>query len=275
MPSTNIIKSDAKAFLKDKWPQAIGIGAILLSVLCFHIIVFSVIMQLFVNPLGNVASLVVALAVLLLIGQFFGVPLVYGALRWFWFTVHGAEVPINEIFCYFSSGREYAKVISLSFRIFVRVLTILVLCYLPSIVITVARQPELYNLFGVSMPYFVSSLWVLNNMLELFGTILSAILLLRYFAAPVLMINDANISPQEALHLSVIISKQVNGRTISFSLSFIGWGILSLLVVPLLYILPYFLVCYAAYCKHLIANYNNIVSFQNQTYYPHYQPPRY
>lgn len=275
MPSTNVIKSAAKACLKEKWPKAIGIGAIILSVLCLHIAVFSAINQIFLTLLGNVASLTLSLTALLLLVEFFGMPLIYGALRWFWFSVHNAEVPISEVFCYFSSGREYAKAISLSFRIFIRIVAILVVCYLPSIIITVIRQPELYNLFGFAMPYFVSSLWALNSVLELFGTILSAILLLRYFAAPILMINDINVSPQEALHLSVIISKQANGRTLGFLLSFVGWGLLALLVVPLLYVFPYFLACYAVYCKYLIANYNNIVSLQNQTYYPHYQPPKY
>lgn len=275
MLSVNYVKHQAKTALNNKWPAAVAIGAILLSMLCLLIVVFSIFCTVFSNYFGNAVSSFLSVIPLLLIGQFFSMPLVYGMLRWFWFTVQGASVPISEIFCYFSNGREYARAISLSFRVFCRVVAIIVLCYLPSIIITLVCQPEIYNFFGFPMPYFVSSLWGIGNMMEVFGAILSVILLLRYFAAPILMINNSDISPQEALHLSVIISKQANGKTFLFLLSFIGWAILSLLVLPLLYAAPYFLASYSVYCKHLIDNYNNIVSIQNQTYYPHYQPPKF
>lgn len=275
MPPTNVIKQTVKNSLKNNWSHGLGIGAILLSVFCLHIAVFSVLCSIFSNAFGNITSNIIATIALILIGQFFGMPLIYGVIRYFWFFTQGANIPIKEIFCYFSDGREYLKAISLSFRIFLRIVTILVLCFLPSIILTVIRQPEIYNFFGFEMPYFVSTLWGLTNIFELFGTVLSVVLLLRYFAAPILMINDNNISPQEALHLSVIISKQANGRTLGFLLSFIGWLLLSTLIVPLIYIFPYFLASYAVYCRYLIDNYNNMVSMYNHNCYPRYQPPRY
>lgn len=275
MPTTNTIKAEARLSLKDKWPKALGIGALALSSFCLIYVFFSMLYLMFSGALGSTWGMVLSLIPAFFIWQFFCVPLLYGVLRWFWFTASGEDIPVNEIFFYFSRTREYIRSISLGFRIFCRIVGILFVCFLPSGIISVLCRPALYDMLNFAMPFFVSSLWSLGNVLTLFGTILSTILLLRYFAAPILMINDNNISPQEALHLSSIISKQVNGKTFGFLLSFFGWAILSLLVIPLLYILPFFMASYAIYCKYIIENYNRVAELQNKTYYPNYKPPRF
>lgn len=275
MPTTNTIKSEARLSLKDKWPKALGIGALVISAFCLIYVFFSMLYLMFSGTLGSTWGIVLSLIPAFFIWQFFGVPLLYGALRWFWFTATGEDVPVSEVFFYFSRTKEYIRSISLGFRIFCRIVAIIVVCFLPSGIISILCRPTLYDMLNFNMPFFVSSLWSLGNVLTLFGTILSIILLLRYFAAPILMINDNNISPQEALHLSNIISKQVNGKTFTFLLSFFGWAILSLLVIPIIYILPFFMASYAIYCKHLIENYNRLAELQNKTYYPNYKPPRF
>lgn len=266
MPPTKAVKANTKTALHEKWPQVIGIGAILLSVLAIHFVLISIVATLLTGFVGELWATIIGLAVGLLVCQFFGMPLIYGALRWFWFTVGDADVPLCEIFCYFSRGGEYLRALSLSFRVFVRIVTILFLCFLPSLIVLAVRHPYTYDLLNFSMPYWASSIWALGNVLTAFGTVLSAILLLRYFAAPILVINNPSITPQEALHLSVILSKNANGRTLGFILSFIGWGLLSLLAVPLLFTLPYFLGCYCVYCRFLIHHYNRTVSITSNTY---------
>lgn len=275
MPTTNNIKAEAKFSLKDKWPKALGIGALVISAFCLIYVFFSMLYLMFSKTLGSMWGMVLSLIPAFFIWQFFGVPLLYGALRWFWFTATGEDIPVNETFFYFSRTKEYIRSVSLGFRIFCRIVAILFVCFLPSGIISVLCRPALYDMLNFAMPFFVSSLWSLGNVMTLFGTILSTILLLRYFAAPILMINDNNISPQEALHLSSIISKQVNGKTFAFLLSFLGWAMLSLLVIPMLYILPFFMASYAVYCKYLIENYNRLAELQNKTYYPNYKPPRF
>lgn len=270
MPPSHVIKQNANTSLRDKWPQAIGVGAIVLSVFCIHVVLLETFAMILQNFLPQTAAVLISCLPIILAGQFFGMPLLYGALRWFWFSSLEADVPISEVFCYFSDGREYLRAISLSFRVFVRIVGILFLCFLPTLLIEAARSPYTYQLFHSSMPYWVSSIWAFGRLMTLFGTVLSVILLLRYFAAPILMINDPSISPQEALNLSVIISKNANGKTLGFLFSFFGWYLLSLLVVPLLYIIPYFLCSYAVYCRYLINHYNRTVSIPSAAAYPHY-----
>lgn len=260
MPNNYIIKSNAKTSLENKWSAAISVGAIILSVFCLYI----VLLQLIITPIATVFSeataFFVIIAFTIVAAQLFGMPLLYGALRWFWFTSTDVDVPISEVFCYFGSGKEYLRALSLSFRIFMRSSSVLFFCFLPSLVIVAISSPTTYSMFNASMPYWASSVWALGNTLTFFGIIMSFLLLLRYFAAPILMINDPSITPHEALDLSVIITKNANGKTFSFVLSFFGWGLLSFLYLPVLFTLPYFLASYSVFCRFLINHYNRRIA---------------
>ena len=260
MPTSAAIKADAKLSLKDKWPAALGIGAIILSVYCLNTIIMQIAIMLFETLIAEVWLTVIAFGIGILFCQFFFAPFLYGALRWFWYTTNKNDVPVNEVFYYFSSLKLYLRALSLSVRIFGRIIGILIICFLPALIVGAVGSPTTYQILGYEMPSWATYVWLLFNVLAAFGIVMSFILLLRYFAAPILMINDGNISPQEALHLSVIISKNANGKTFSFVMSFFAWGLLSLLYIPMIFTLPYFICSYAIYCKTLINNYNNIVS---------------
>lgn len=263
MPPVKVVKANAKTSLLNKWSSAIGIGTIILSILCVHIILLNVFATLFSGLVSDFLATLLGLVLTVITLPFFAMPLLYGALRWFWFTANDADVPVSEIFCFFSSSSEYLRALSLSYRIYFRITSILLFCFLPSIIIWVVRNPQTYSILNFSMPYWTSSMWVLGNIFNFFGTTFSIILLLRYFIAPILMINDRNLSPQEALDLSVIISKATNGRTLSLLLSFFGWGLLSLLFIPMIYTIPYFLASYSVYCRFLINHYNRIIVTPN------------
>ncbi|MBE6761373.1 MAG: DUF975 family protein [Ruminococcaceae bacterium] len=260
MPSNTIIKTNAKTSLQNKWSAAISVGAIILSVFCLYIVLLQLILIPITTIFNEVTALFIVIALSVVFAQLFGMPLLYGALRWFWFTSSDAEVRVSEIFCYLGSGKEYLRALSLSFRIFIRSSAVLFFCFLPSLVVTAISSPTTYSMFNSSMPYWASSVWALGNVLTIFGVVMSFVLLLRYFAAPILMINDPSITPHEALDLSVIITKNANGKTLSFVFSFFGWAVLSLLYLPILFTLPYFLVSYSVFCRFLINHYNRKIA---------------
>ena len=260
MPSNYIIKTNAKTSLQNKWSGAISIGAIILSFFCLYIVLLQLILIPITAVFNQLISTFIVIALTVVSAQLFGMPLLYGALRWFWFTSSDANVPIKEIFCYFSNGKEYLRALSLSFRIFTRSSTVLFFCFLPSLIIVTISSPTTYNIFNMSMPYWASSVWALGNTLTFFGIVMSFVLLLRYFAAPILMINSPSITPHEALDLSVVITKNANGKTLSFVLSFFGWALLSFLYLPTLFTLPYFLASYSVFCRFLINHYNRKIA---------------
>lgn len=265
MPENRVIKVNAKTSLKDKWSKALGIGALLLSVFCIYIISLQLVNTIILDVFGGYIAFFVSVLLTVLSVQVFGMPLLYGVLRWFWFTTADEDVPLSEVFCFFSSGKEYLRAFSLSFRIFFRSAVVMFFCFLPSLIITIISSPKIYDLFDFSMPNWTSSVWGLGNAFTFFGIIMSFIILLRYFAAPILMINDSTITPHEALDLSVVISLNANGKTFGFILSFAAWFLLSLLFVTTIFTLPYFLASYAVYCRFLINHYNRCIAnaYQN------------
>ena len=264
MPENYIIKTNAKTSLQNKWPKALGIGAVILSVFCLYIILANLIYIPATVMFGKETTTYILIAFTVVLSQFFIMPLLYGVLRWFWFTSADFDVPISEIFCYFSNGKEYLRAFSLSFRIFMRSSAILFVCFLPALIIVAISSPTTYEMLNTSMPYWASSVWALGNALTILGVFLSFILLLRYFAAPILMINDPSITPHEALDLSMVITKNANGKTFSFVVSFVGWILLSLFYIPIIFTLPYFLVSYAVYCRFLINYYNRRIASANE-----------
>lgn len=260
MPTSNIIKLNAKKSLKNKWSEAFAITALLLSVYCLNVIIAEISLTVLSNLVNKLWIYGIIIGETLFLGQFFIVPILYGILRWFWYSSQQTNVPISEIFCYFVNIKMYLRAVSLGFRIFLRVIFILLICCIPAFIIIALSSPTTYELLDFSMPYWATYVWLLGNVFTIFGIIVSVIMLLRYFAAPILMINDDNISPQEALHLSVIISKTSNGQTFAFICSFIGWFLLSILCIPLFFTIPYFFSSYCEYSRYLINNYNNAIN---------------
>lgn len=268
MPYNYVIKTNAKTSLSNKWPQALGIGAILLSVFCLYVVLLNLISFPISILFGEYSTLFAMIAFTVVLSQFFAMPLLYGVLRWFWFTSADYDVPVSEIFCYFANGKEYLRAFSLSFRIFMRSSFILFICFLPSLIIVAISSPTTYDMLDTDMPYWASSVWALGNTLTIVGIIMSFVLLLRYFAAPILMINDPSITPHEALDLSTIITKNANGKTLAFVASFAGWFALSLFYIPTIFVLPYFLASYSVYCRFLINHYNRQIANNQNVFNP-------
>ena len=112
MPSNYIIKANAKTSLENKWSGAISIGAIILSIFCLYVVFLQLILIPITAILNEFFTTVAVIVLTVVTAQLFGMPLLYGALRWFWFTSSDANVPISEIFCYFSNGKTLSFVLS-------------------------------------------------------------------------------------------------------------------------------------------------------------------
>lgn len=265
----NLVNQQTKFSLKDKWPQAIGIGAILLATLSGHYLFFEITYMLLANLMDILYAFILSAVTTVIIAQFFFFPLLYGALRWFWHSSNpdNPPIPISEIFCYISGSKLYLQALSLSFRIFFRTASIMFVCFIPSIIIMVLRYESTYELLNYQMPYWVESFWILGNFLNLFGLIASFLLMLRYFVAPILIIDDASTSPKEAMRLSALISKGIRANILSFIFAFLPLALLSFLVLPLLVTLPYFLCAYAIYSRSIIRGYIQHTKQINQNFF--------
>ena len=154
------------------------------------------------------------------------------------------------------------KIIDISTKSYIEVLIML-----GSLIVIAISSPTTYDMLNAPMPYWASSVWAIGNALTFLGLATSFVILIRYFAAPILMINDPSISPNEALDLSVIITKNANGKTSAFVFSFAGWVLLSVIFyLPLLFVVPYFLASYSVFCRFLINHYNRKIATPYNNY---------
>ena len=121
--------SQVGADIYGKWDIAIAIGSLFIAVLCIGALTISVLSSFFAGFSNTSVGVILSAIIVVGLWQFLGVPLLYGSLRWAWYTSLGENVPFYEVFYYFEDGYSYIRSISLGFRIFVRFILILIVFF--------------------------------------------------------------------------------------------------------------------------------------------------
>ncbi len=249
--SISTVESEAKKSLCGNWVIAI-VSA--LSVL-FSFLMIQNIAWVFSLVLGNVvANFIMILLTVLLCG-----PLTLGVFRLFWRMRGGlAESPATA-FYYFSSVARYYKAIKLCFMLSLRLLMFAAVFYLPAILLYIISSPALYDFLKVPIPMWSQYLQHLVNFFSSIGAVLIICSMLRFYLAPVLVIADDEMDVEEAVHMSAVIAKTSFTDFIFLVLSLLFWIIVSLLFIPLIFTLPYFIMCYIIHSNAAINDYNERV----------------
>ena len=93
---------------------------------------------------------------------------------------------------------------------------------------------------------------ILGHILLVLGGIFLVIFLMRYLLSVFLFVNDEESKPGALVRKSVRYMKGRCADAFVFGLSFLGWGLLSLLVLPILYVAPYLFMSFTLYAVYLI-----------------------
>lgn len=247
------IKKFAKLALKSHWPEAIAISMTVVALSLLDVILQAILTTVFrvdtvwsvfeptSFPKYSVAEGVGITAFSVLYGLLLFTPFTLGALRWFWMLAHGKDCSVRDVFYYFSSSRFFLKTVALSFLLFLRVVLGAVVCFLPYALLNVVITPELYNAFGVSMPVVISGIFPLVQFFKLAGGLLFVFWCFRYSLFFVALFNQPQMSANAMISYSVKITKGKLFRLTGFAVSFIGWLVLCILVLPLLFVVPFFM----------------------------------
>lgn len=258
-PTFTEIKKAALSSLKSRWPEAIAAAISLVSVALLDTLMQMTLMSIlkvdavwspFIPtsvPLYNaVAS--VGITVFSAVFSFtVSFPLLFGVMRWFWLVTGGSDPELGEIFCYFSSGKKFRKAMLISFGLFWRTVVAAVVSLLPCAICGMLLRPEVYNYFGYAMPLWVSALYPLVSIFKVIGIIIFVFWVLRYMLFYTVLFSE----PQASAHKTLKDAEKVSGgqliRLVSFICSFFGWALLCLLVLPVLFVLPYALASMSVY----------------------------
>lgn len=242
------IKKTAKDSIKSNFINVI----IVTSIILFCYLINNNIASMFYLIGGDLF----ANALFYLMNLFILIPVFFGGLRYFWRLLCGVTDNPLSVFNYFSSKENYKKVLKLTFYIIFKTLLTAILLLIPYIVVTVISNIEIYKFLDMPIPLWTTNLSNVTAFLGFIALIGTLFLMLKYYLAPMLIIADENMDVNEAIHMSVVISKNTTLDFVYLAFSMIGWILLSLLFIPLLYTLPLFMMVYLTHCSFAVNEYN-------------------
>lgn len=178
-------------------------------------------------------------------------PLLCGTIGWYHRLSSGDSPEFASIFQYFTSIRRYG-----------RALGIMLISVGKSILwsLTFLTLPAAITLFfyyfpidptsplALFVPFGKAAGWILLTLSLFFYFIF----IQRYFLAFYLLAEKPNISARKAVSQSAKIMHGHCWELFSLCLSFFWWGLLSFMIVPLLYAVPYYCAAVSIYARYLI-----------------------
>ena len=257
------IKQNAKRSLQGHWGSAIGAMLITGAVSVLFLLPTLLVMRLTwdipsadFTTLLRVCPLPVYLAATVavpLLGSLLTVPLFFGVKRWYLTAVSGQPEELSGIFFFFTTARLYFRSLWCAICLWVRQFLWSLLFLLPGYAVlgvsfflaTVGRQEP-----GVLLMALICMFC--GGLLLLVSCILLAVFLTRYAIAPYLLADDDTLSARRAIRLSVRYTRGHRGELFLAMLSFLGWGLLCLLVFPAFFVVPYYQSTMSLYGKYLI-----------------------
>ena len=256
MASNTAVKKTAKTAIKDNALACIAAGVVFLFVCLVGVLAMEVVAMV----LSSVAALVFAL--IFVVAAAF--PLYLGLLRFFRRMLWGENDAIVSVFYYFSSKKSFKSAFLLSWNLVARTVAAYLILNIPALVIQALASAELYQVLDVAIPVWSSYLWPLSAFFEIAAVILLVLFMLKFYMAPFLFVSTEN-TVTECIDLAQRISNRTAADYFWFVLSLAGWIVLSVLAVPLVFTLPYFIACYIVYCRFAVAQYNKVVDSMKNT----------
>lgn len=264
IPPNTVVKITARTALKNRWLEAI-----LASFTGFFgVLILTLVLSLGIFTKDQSIMLATSLFAVLF-AVFILSPLFLGILRYFWRLTNLLHDELRSIFHFFSDSAKYFRAIKLCFIMGWRIVTAVFVCMLPYVIVSALSTDKLYLLIGREIPIWAPSLILIRAFLYLVGVICAILYVLRYYLVPMLVAMNDDMLLLEAVHTSSMVAKRSGGAFFGLACSMIGWIILTNLIMPALYTLPFIIACYVVHCRFAMANYNLILDYyeNNVGYY--------
>lgn len=257
-----VTKKTAKAALKDNWVKAITVGAVLI----FSMLVIFIAVSFLGSVLHDYLTLLVASVIVALIFM----PLFMGVLRSYWRMMWDMNDSVDTVFYYFTSVEIYTKILKFTLHLLLKAVIIGLLLLIPAFLTDIFSQSAAYEFFGMSAPAWISNLWIVSSFLKVIAGVALAAIMLKYYLSFFLIVADEQMDVYEAIHKSTLLSRATSIDFLGLLLSFFGWILLSVTVIPLIFTLPYFLTSYMVHSRFAVANYNMVVSKMSSSSEPQF-----
>lgn len=249
------VKSTAKAALKGRW--LIACTSTIVFILPIIIISFAT------SLLSSILKDNIVFILWLLLNLFLVCPLFLGLIRFFKNLVFENVLGVQEIFIYFSCFKAYKRAMRLILDLLARFIFYSVVCFIPAGIVKLITSDFFFDLLNVDIPLWSESLGALLSFLIGMAALAIFVLMLRYYLAPFLLVANDDMSVDEAIHMASVIARRSSGELWSLIFSFLGYLLLSLFVVPIIFTLPYFLCALTVHARYSVTGYNLNLTQEN------------
>lgn len=177
------------------------------------------------------------------------VPLVMGVMRFFYKITKEKDVPFSEVFYYI--GKRYGTALGVFFRIALRCLWQIAICFLPSYL-----ELTLLTYFTAEKEKlaFSDNLWYLVVYALIFVHLYIFLrLTVRYFLSFFLYFEDETINPRDLCDISCRYMDRFEKNVMKLITSLFPWIISCILIFPCLFVIPYVFTTLSTSAKWIIA----------------------
>ena len=253
--SGSAVKKTARTALAGNYFKA----AVVSSMLVFTWLVLTTCFR----TLGAVAGGAVALAFFAAVFVLLFCPLIMGFAYFSVRMIFGSDCEPVTAFKYFSCAKDYSKAVRLSLILSGNALFIGIFLFLPSVICSLISSGEFFKMLGMQIPSWASLFGVLSYILRVAALALLLTVMFKFYLAPFLIAANENLNVSEAMQISKIIARVTRKDFIMLILSFIGYIIACVFVIPTIFVFPYFASAYAVHCRYAVADYNKTADFLN------------
>ena len=139
-----------------------------------------------------------------------------------------------------------------------------IILFIPSFIVDLFSSSFIYDVLKMPTPLWTSNLYYLSLFLKTVATVILIFIMARYYMAPFLIAADEDMEVDEAIHMSDTISKRTMLDFIYLFFSFFGWILVSVLVFPLIFTMPYILISFGVHVRFAIAEYNKRIDLKTR-----------
>ena len=180
-----------------------------------------------------------------------GIPLKYGALKWFWYVLYEKKACCSKIFFYYSNFSKFFRSFLFHTSLnFIKLLYLLI-CLCPGIAFFIFACIKMQTAVEFNHKVIFAGLILLSFILIFACYVLYRIVTMKYMFASKFFTLNENLSIRKALKISAITVKKNRLNIIRFFLSFSLLFISCIFILPIFFIFPYFNLAFCFYSNKL------------------------
>lgn len=236
MSAEAIVKSQARGILKQNFVKAVM--ALLIVLIPYSIMdgtttVISCLIPQFISDESTSMMLVYSIGYPVeIIMLFLFSPIINGYIRAHYKAAYTENIDLKDVFYHFGSGR-YFNALSLNIRFILRMFLPALILYSPLIAYVVICSTSASE-FSKTVLYYDCYF-----ILAVLSTLTTTLYSLRYFTVFTVSADNPDFTPKEVFRYNKMIMKHRTGDAAKLIFSFTPWLLLCLLILPMLYVIPY------------------------------------